>query len=834
MTALIETRSGRATSTGLSEAQVLERRRRFGENVLPAEKTVSGWTLLFNQLKSPLVYIILTAALVSLVVGEYGDFAVIMVVVVIDAILGFVQEYQAQNTYVALKGLLKPTTTVLRKGERDSERMEIEVSELVPGDLVLLNAGEKVPGDGEILEATRLAVDEAILTGESEPVGKSAAADNRPQACAQVFMGTTVLTGRGLMQITQTGSRTELGRIAASLQESVEEDTPLQIRLKAFSRSLTRIVVVFTLVVLGAGLLMGREFLDMLRTSIVLAIAAVPEGLLIAVTVILVLGMRKILKRNGLVKRLLAVETLGSVTTICTDKTGTLTEGRMRVNRADLADRERALETIILCNNLEGPVDIALWEYARSEMGDRVQDLYDGCERLAEELFTSETKYMITGNRLDEDGSYNFVKGAPEIVLEMCQISQADKRRIMAEVDEWAGGGLRLIGLAYRPLGTLEDHSGYVWAGLLGMEDPIREGVVEAVELARRAGIRVCMITGDYQRTAERIGRNIGLFRDGDEIIDGEELGRLDDQQLRELAPHTAVFARIRPSDKLRIVQALQARDQVTAMIGDGVNDAPALKRANIGVVVGSATDVAKETADLILLDDNFRTVVAAVQEGRTIFQNIRKVVAYTLSNSFAEVLAIFAAMMLRWPAPLAVAQILWIHLICDGPSDIVLGFEPREAGIMDEPPKSKDAPILTRLGLSLIGAISAISAAFALVIFGHYFAVHGDAAEGRSLVFASFAINSMVYIFAYRSMRRPLWQMVPLRENPALVWTVLAGVATALVAFVIPGLRELLGIVPLTMAQWSLVAGIALLLLAIVEIAKLAANRLHGLDRQG
>jgi Ca2+-transporting ATPase len=821
------------TATGLSESQVIERRKEFGNNVLPAEKTTPWWIILFNQFKSPLVYIILVAALVSLIVAEYGDFAIIMVVVVVDAILGFVQEYQAQNTYLALKNLLKPTTTVIRTSDQGTERKEIEVSELVPGDLVVLNAGEKIPGDGIILEGYKIAVDESILTGESEPVNKSDVAnENESSTVNKAFMGTTILTGRGLMEVTETGTRTELGQIASSLREHVEEDTPLQIRLKKFSKTLTFIVLGFTIAILITGLLLGREFLDMLRTSIILAIAAVPEGLLIAVTVILVLGMRKILKRNGLVKRLLAVETLGSVTTICTDKTGTLTEGRMRVNHVKLADHERALETMILCNNLEGPVDVALWEYAQSQNGvNNIQDRFDESERLAEELFTSETKYMITANKVNGHGSFNFLKGAPEIVLEMCQIDQNEKNRILSLIDEWAGEGLRLLGLAYRPLGILEDHTGYIWVGLLGMEDPIREGVVDAVKVAQHAGIRVCMITGDYRKTAERIGRNIGLFRDGDRIIDGEEMTQLDDNQLQQLVNHVAVFARIRPNDKLRIVKALQATNQVTAMIGDGVNDAPALKRANIGVVVDSATDVAKETADLVLLDSNFRTVVAAVEEGRTIFQNIRKVVAYTLSNSFAEVLTIFIAMILQWPAPLAVAQILWIHLICDGPSDIVLGFEPKERGIMDEPPKSKDAPILTHLGLSLIGVISIASSVFALLIFNHFSTIHGNVAEGRSMVFASFAVNSMVYIFAYRSMRRPIWKMVPLRENKPLFWTILAGLATALIAFLIPGLRNVLGIVPLSLSEWGIIAGIAILLLVIVEIAKMIAKGIHDND---
>jgi len=563
----------------------------------------------------------------------------------------------------------------------------------------------------------------------------------------------------------------------------------------------------------------------MLRTSIILAIAAVPEGLLIAVTVVLVLGMRKILRRNGLVKRLLAVETLGSVTTICTDKTGTLTEGRMRVNRAELTDPERALQTMILCNNLEGPVDIALWEYAQEQVDGRAQEMFDASERLAEEPFSSETKYMITGSRANGQ-ELNLLKGAPEIVLAMCQMSAEDRSHILALVDEWAGEGLRLLGLAYRPLGRIEDHSGYTWAGLLGMEDPIREGVVEAVKVARHAGVRTCMITGDYRRTAERIGRNVGLFQDGDELIDGEELAHLTDEQLRRRIGRVAVFARIRPNDKLRIVKALQAENNVTAMIGDGVNDAPALKRADIGVVVGTATDVAKETADLVLLDSNFRTVVAAVEEGRTIFQNIRKVVAYTLSNSLAEVFTIFTAMLLKWPAPLAVAQILWIHLICDGPSDIVLGFEPKEEGIMDEPPTPKDAPILTRLGITLIGVISVVSATLALLIFGYYWGIHGDQAEGRSLVFASFAVNSMIYIFAYRSMRQPIYRMAKLEQNKPLVWAVLAGLATVALAFVVPGLRRVLGIVPLSFEQWLLIAAIALVLLISVEIGKVINHR--------
>jgi len=379
---------------GLSEEEAQKRLAQFGLNQLPKEKGISRLVILLNQFKSPLVYIILTAALVSLLVREMGDFFIIMAVVVIDAILGFVQEYQAQRTYEALKGLIKETATVIR----DGARKEIDSSQLVPGDLVLLANGERIPSDGILVEGVKLSVDEAILTGESEPVMKAEGPDSE-----KLFMGTTIAAGRGLMQVTQTGSQTELGKIAKSVQEHQETDTPLQARLKAFSKTLTRVVVIFTAGILIAGLFMGHPFLQMLRTSIILAIAAVPEGLLIAVTVILVLGMRKILARNALVKNLLAVETLGSVSVICTDKTGTLTEGRMRVSRSEFSYPNEALETTMLCNNLEGPVDIALWDFARSSIKDDPQAKVDETERLSEELFSSETKFMATSVKLADD-----------------------------------------------------------------------------------------------------------------------------------------------------------------------------------------------------------------------------------------------------------------------------------------------------------------------------------------------------------------------------------------------------------------------------------------------
>lgn len=791
--------------TGLRASDVEQRRRQFGENRLPEAVALSPLRILWSQLTSPLIAVIGVGAVISLLLGERGDFIIIATVVAIDVALGFAQEYKAQQTYLALRSMVKPTATVIR----DGVRVTVEVWELVPDDLVVIAVGDKLPADGVLLEGTRVAVDEAILTGESEPVAK--------QPSDKLFMGSTMVTGRGIMQVVTTGTHTELGGIAASIASPHEDLTPLQSRLEAFSRTLTKLVIITTAAILLIGLVMGQPFLSMLRTAIVLAVAAVPEGLIIAVTVILVVGMRTVLKRNGLVKRLAAVETLGSVTTICTDKTGTITEGRMRVTELDAMHTDNALRAMVLCNDLEGPVDIALWEYAEQHLQHDPQTLIDAAARVAEELFTSETKFMITAVEDPTDGLQYLLKGAPEIVLSMC--TDADAASIEDRIDESAGRGLRLIGLAWRSGGELDSYEGYTWLGLVGMEDPVRDGVVESVQAAQAAGVRVMMLTGDYRRTAEAIARNVGI--EADAVLDGDDIAAMSDDDLRTRLRTTSVFARIRPKDKLRIVQALKADGAVTAMIGDGVNDAPALKIADIGVVVGTASDVAKETADLILLDNNFGTIVSAIEEGRVIFDNIRKVVAYVLSDSFAEVLTIFIAMLLGWPAPLLVAQILWIHLICDGPEDIVLGFEPKEDGIMSQPPRAVGAPILDSLGASLIATISGLSAVFGLSVFGYYHLVLDDAVRGRSIVFASFAISSVIYILAYRSLRTPIWRTRSIMTNKPLLYAIAFGLLLAVLPFVFTPLGSLLHVVPLAWQEWTMVFGFAIALLLIVDASK-------------
>jgi Ca2+-transporting ATPase len=825
---------------GLTDKEVIEQRREYGENVLPKAKPVSPISILVSQFKSPLIYVILGAAVVSILMGERKDFAIIMAVVVFDVILGFFQEYQANATYESLKALVKPVATVMRNGERT----EVEAHELVPGDVVLLDTGDKISADGNLLEAKSLSLNEAILTGESEPVVKR---DSEP-----VYMGTTAVAGRGVMEVTATGKNTKLGEIAHSITQADDQETPLQKRLAIFSGTLTKLVIAITGVMYIIGVLNGKHPLDMVRVAIVLAVAAIPEGLLIAVTVILVIGMKKVLKRQGLVKQLLAVETLGSVTVICTDKTGTLTEGQMTATHWEMSDQDMAFKIMALNNNLSDALEVAIWDLAKRERPADLDRWLEEYPRLDEEPFSSEKKYMRTLHSFSDNnggGTKHVVllKGAPEIVLEKCKVdenSATDYRRML---DEWADEGLRLLGLAYKEIspedisqkGVSTDiepeqvlkspgsQSGFIFAGLVGLQDPVRAEVPEAIETCHRAGIQVKMITGDHRKTALRVAKIIGLDADPSQVLEGKELDAMDDEELKRRVEEIMVFSRILPHQKLRIVSALQSLGEVVAMVGDGVNDAPALKKADIGVVVGTASDVAKETADLVLLDSNFKTIVAAVEEGRVVFQNIKKVVSYTLSNSFAEILLVFVSMLLGWPAPLTVAQILWIHLICDGPVDIVLGFEPKEEGIMEEKPRPVTEPILDRLGMGLIASISGTAALGCLLMFNHYMNQHGDLALARTITFETLAVISLVYVFAYRSMRKSIFHSGHLTENKPLLVSVAFGFVVALAGVLVPYFRTVLGVVPLEPQHWVFVFGLSFLLLLIVESGKhLALSR--------
>jgi len=802
---------GNTPRKGLTSSEAAERRKRFGPNKLAEKGGRSPLAIYLSQFKNPLIYVISAAFVISVILTEYNDALIIGVVILLDSILGFAQEYRAEKTVVALRRLLKPTARVIR----DGKTAEVEAFDIVPDDLVSANPGDRIAADGELIEVVNFSVNEAILTGESEPIAKGVG--------DTVYMGTSVASGRGLVEVTATGMGTELGKIAGSLAEIKENPTPLQVRLQRFGKTLTYMVVAICVIILVTGLLLGVGFLPMVELSVVLAIAAIPEGLLIAVTLILVIGMRAVLRRKGLVKKLLAVETLGSVTVICTDKTGTLTEGIMQVSQTDFRSEEMAAHVMALCNDLADSLETTLWDYVKTLKLDP-QALTEEHVRLYEVPFTSENKYMLTTNSI-EGSEVAFVKGAPEIVLDFCNVAPKEKERFAVEFEEWASSGLKLLGLAYKQNGNPRELESFTWAGLVGIEDPVRPTARDAINLCRSAGIKTKMVTGDYRGTAEKVASVLGLATGPGRVLEGKDIEAMTDSELTKVARDITVFCRVSPHHKLRIVNALQSSGEIAAMIGDGVNDAPALKRANIGVSVGNATDVAQETASLILLDNNFGTLVGSVEEGRIIFDNIKKVVAYVLSNSFAEIITIFGAFILGWPLPLTIAQILWIHLICDGPSDIALGFERAEKGIMNEPPKKVTESVLDRSSKFLVVAISFSSAIMCLLLFQYFWQVRGAVILGQTVVFTVLGTQEMIYIFSYRSLRTSVFRSGHFFANKVLLATVALGLGQQLLALYVPFFNQVLGVVPLDLFDWALVLGVSFAMMGIVEVVKSVAR---------
>lgn len=780
---------------GLTAEAVLLAKKQFGVNSLPAERKHTIWLVFGSQFKSPLVYVILMAAVISLLTREYINAVIILIVVLINALAGFFQEYKTQKIYEALRALLKPTAEVVRDGVRKF----IDVAELVPGDVVILTSGDRVPADGEVLETAALGLNEAILTGESEVIFKDTEKDK------DVFMGTVVMTGRGVIRVTKTGLMTELGKITATLKTTKDAPTQMQIQLKKFSLKFSYVVLALAVVIFIISFFKFRLFFWSLNLAAVLAVAAIPEGLMIAVTVILVLGMQRILKRRGLVKRLLAVETLGTVTVICTDKTGTLTEGNMRVTQTDFREQSKAILAMTLCNNLEDSLEVAFWKFVQSHDGfDRKINHHKKYPRLSEEPFSGETKLMLTVNQVDGE-MLTFAKGAPEVILDMCRLESAEVLEIQNKVDAWAEDGLKIIALAYKQSSEVKSRKDFVWLGLVAVEDPLRPEIKEALALCHSSGIEVKIITGDHPATALAVAKKLGLAKEAKELVIGTELEKWSVEKLQARIGGLKIFARIAPHQKMGIVKALQTQGEIVAMIGDGVNDALAIKQANIGIATGEVSDVAKEAASLILLDSNFRTIVAAVEEGRGIYENIKKVVIYTLSNSFDALATIFFALILGWPAPLTIIQILWINLICDGPVDLVLGFEPREKEAMTETPKFYQKGLMGKRESFFVFIITLISAGSSLIYFWYYAVAGQDEILGRTMVFTNMTVISLIYIFSLRSLRHVFWRAASLWRNKYLIFAVGLGLAMQVAVIYLPALNRIFGVKPLDLYHWFL-----------------------------
>jgi len=638
-------------------------------------------------------------------------------------------------------------------------------------------------------------------------------------------MGTTVISGRGLMLVEKIGQETEMGKLGKSLAELKKEKTPLQIKLEIFAKNLAVFILLVCLFIFVLGVLHKENPLAMFKMAVILSISAIPEGLPIAITMILALGMRRILKRQGLVKNLLSIETLGSTSVICTDKTGTLTEGKMKVVKTVLLNKEKALLALTLNNEQRTNLEVAIWDYVKKEKKFDPREVFNKKKRIYEETFDSEKKYSMTINKL-EGREIALLMGAPEIIIPFCRLGQEEKNKTLEEIEKLGNQGLRILGVAFKEKGDLKEKKDFSWSGLVAIADPLRKEAKEAILTAQKAGIEVKIVTGDYRKTAERVASGLGFKLEPKNIIEGRELELISEDELKKRIDEIVLFTRVTPHQKQKIIKVLQEKGEVVAMTGDGVNDAPALKKANIGVVVNTASDVAKEAGDLILLDNNFKTIIAACEEGRLIFSNIKKTVGYVLSNSFAEITLIFGAVLLNFPFPLTVAQILWSHLICDGPPDLMLAFEPKENSIMEQRPQElKKEEIMSGFIKFLIFAISLSTGILSLFLFWYFGVKQGNLNLGRTIAFAIVASDNLIYIFAYKNLKKLIIQTENFFQNKYIFLGVTYGFLFLFLAIYLPFLNQVLGTVPLKPAAWLLVFIVGLFATLLIELAKFSSH---------
>lgn len=847
---------------GLTSQMAAERLVQKGRNELAETdgKKSLFWRFL-AQFDDFMILLLLGAAVVSVVISRLSgendvlDAVMILGIVVLNAALGLFQESKAEKALEALKKMAAPHARVIR----DGIVREIPAAEVVPGDLLLLETGDAVCADGRVVESRSLKTEESALTGEALPVEKTSVG-GLPEETAtgdrknMVLAGGYVVYGKGKVLVTATGMDTEMGRIAAMLSRTSDSMTPLQKKLEQTGKQLGIGALAICALIFCMGILQEKPPFSMFMTAVSLAVAAIPEGLPAIVTIVLAMGTSRMSEKHTIVRRLSAVETLGGAQVICSDKTGTLTQNRMQVTTwTDYSHREPKNEDLretvanlfALCNdcnvsdgNLQGePTEKALGEYAQS-MGIDFAALRRDMPRVGEIPFSSARKRMTTLHKT-EDGWISVTKGAPDILLEKCafcmegsgQVPFDDRRKSMARMvnGEMAAQALRVVAVAFRqwsekpPLTEEALERNLVFAGMAGMVDPPRPEVKEAVHLCRQAGIRPVMITGDHVLTAEAIGRELGIYQKGDCAVTGAELDKMSDKELEMAAETCTVFARVAPEHKVRIVQAFQKRGNVVAMTGDGVNDAPALKTADIGCAMGkSGTEVAKGASDLILTDDNFATIVEAVREGRGIYDNIRKAVHFLLSSNIGEILTIFVAMLLGWAAPLLPIQLLWVNLVTDSLPAIALGMEPAEENIMERPPrKNTDSLFGDGLGgrILLEGVMIGVLALLAFGIGHVYFDQENGYAVGRTMAFAVLSLSQLVHAFNMRG--EGSLGKLPFCSNKWLLMAFVVGVALQCVVIMMPPLAGIFQVVPLNGEQWLLTAALALAPLPLVELEK-------------
>ena len=850
---------------GLSEEEAEKRLEEYGENKISHEGKKKGVIArFFAQLNDFMVIILISAAAVSFVVSymngekDFVDSAIILLIVGVNAILGMVQESKAEKALEALKKLSSPKAKVLRNGKI----MEIDAQKIVIGDIIILETGDYVCADGRLIQAVSLKAEESSITGESVAVEKNdnkIYKQNTPLGDRKnMVLSTSYITyGKGKAVVTQTGMNTEVGRIAKLMTEEEETQTPLQKRLGQTGKTLGIAAIAICLIIFVMGLLRRAEPFEMFMTSVSLAVAAIPEGLPAIVTIVLAIGMQRLSKKNTIVRKLPAVETLGSADVICSDKTGTLTQNRMKVVKVtdykekieqDFEKRKLVLMLSALCNDsrledrkvLGEPTEVALAEAAQ-ECGEALDKLADKMPRVGEVPFSSERKLMTTVHKIKGKGWISVTKGAPDVLVDRCthcldkeqkvifdSSKRAKTRKINAEMAEMA---LRVIAVAYKEFDTkpvLID-SAYlekdlIFAGLIGMIDPPRPEVKHAVKTCVKAGIKPVMITGDHALTAKAIGQDLGIFKQGDLLMTGDELERTPQEDLSRKIERYSVFARVSPEHKVRIVKAFQSKGNVVAMTGDGVNDAPALKTADIGCAMGkNGTEVAKGAADMILTDDNFATIVEAVKEGRGIYSNIKKAVHFLLSSNIGEIITIFIAMCFGWAAPLLPIQLLWVNLVTDSLPAIALGLDPAEKDIMDRKPQSTKVSMFANgLGerIALEGCMIGMLALLAFAIGHIYFDKEIGYATGRTMAFAVLSISQLVHAFNMRT-EKSLFS-ISILSNQYLVGAFFIGICLQAGVIMIEPLAAIFRVKALNTQQWLIVAALTLIPIVVVELEKM------------
>lgn len=821
-------------NAGLAADDVLVRQTRHGSNQVPEARPRTLRSRLMRPFQDFMIIVLLAAAVLSGFIGDITDTVAILIIVLLNAVISIVQEWRADRAMTALRKLSAPRALVRRAGEHQN----IAAEHLVPGDVVLLEAGNQVPADLRLHQVAQLQIDESALTGESLtvskdihhlPAGDHALGDRTNMA----FKGTLVTHGRAAGMVVATGSATELGRIAILLRDEAARATPLQMRLSAFGKRLSLIVLAICALIFVAGLLHGEPLLMMALTSISLAVAAIPEALPAVVSVLLALGARRLVRVRALVRRLAAVETLGSVTVICSDKTGTLTQNRMRVEREKSFDinNEELWRACVLCNDSYRDSDRWIGDPTETALIDRAE--FVGLDanamklanpRLHEWPFDSSRKRMTTLHAF-ANGWHIYVKGAPESVIERC--TNADTAALAKQIStDWAQQGLRVLAIARREgageffgLNVDAIERNLTLIGLVGLIDPPREEALNAVAQCRAAGIRPLMITGDHPETALAIARKLNIADADSAAISGTTISQLDDAALSESVAHISVYARVDPAQKIRIVHALQARGEFVAMTGDGVNDAPALRAADIGVAMGrDGTDVAREAAGMILLDDNFATIVAAVREGRRIFDNIRKFIRYALTGNAAEILVLILAPLIGLPIPLMPIHILWINLVTDGLPGLAFATEPAERNIMQRPPRSPHESIFAHglwqhvlwMGLLIAGLCLGVQA----------WALHIGNSHWQTMVFSTLTITQMAYVLAIRSETEALWRQGIFSNLPLLI-ALLLTVVLQLAAIYFPPLQQVFHTQALSVVEMTICFGCAVTVYIVVEFEK-------------